>query len=333
MPSPLVSIILPTRNRLSTIRRTVARIQAQTFTEWELIVSDNASDEEGKAAYLAELAASDPRVRVHLQETNIGIHANWRFCIERTKGRYYIPVTDDDWWGEDHYLQSLLSLHDGATGSVFPNMTIHHLDTGEVIEKALTPVYGGITDRYELCGRLLRDGRGVIMVGLIDMEVVPKEEIIGVIDNDLAVAIETVGMHRLVRRHPVRFCGDVSYHHSAYSGNYARSHESVTLDQDRGIVSFQLLDELRRAAAADPGFRPVFELQWEKALDYCCGIASRERYNRKASTKAEDQKERIQELRRELRQARAQLGSLSGALRGWWRERGRAGRDDSGETD
>jgi hypothetical protein len=121
----------------------------------------------------------------------------------------------------------------------------------------------------------------------------------------------------------VRFCEEVSYHHSAYSGNYARAHESEQLDQDRGIVTFQLLDEFRRAMRADPGFEPVFNLQWERAQSYCCGIASRDQYNPKAGLRAEEQKEKVRALRKELREARADLASLPAALRGWWRERRR----------
>ncbi len=321
MSAPLISIILPTRNRLGTIRRTVDRILAQTMTDWELVISDNASDEEGKIEYLKDLAASDPRIKLHLQEVNIGIHANWRFCIEKTSGRYYIPVTDDDWWGEDHYLDGLLAGHDGKTGSVFPNMCIHHIDTGEVIEKALSPIYGGVTDRHRICELLIRDGRGVIMVGLIDMSVVPKEEIVGVIDNDLVYNIETVGMNRLARSYPVRFCEEVSYHHTAYSGNFCRSYDNVQLDQDRGIVAFRLLDDLRRSMRSDEGFAPAFAAQWEAAITYCCQMAARESYNPKVSKSSGDQKGKLQALRREIKELRGSTATLSGALRSWWRQR------------
>lgn len=321
MAHPLISIILPTRNRLETIRRTVDRIFAQTLGDWELVISDNASDEEGKVAYLQEVAASDPRIKLHLQEVNIGIHANWRFCIEKTAGRFYIPVTDDDWWGEDIYLEKLLAGHDGKTASVFPNMCIHQLDTGEVIEKALSPVYGGVTDRYRICELLIRDGRGVIMVGLIDMSVVPKDEIIKVIDNDLVYNLETVGMNRIARDYPVRFCEAVSFHHSSYSGNFCRSYDSVRLDQDRGIVSFRLLDDLRRSARADAGFAPALAAQWEAAISYCCQMAARESYSPKAAKPSRDQEEKLKVLRRELKELRAATSSLSGALRTWWRQR------------
>lgn len=322
MVSPLISIILPTRNRLTTIKRTVESIRAQTVTDWELVISDNASDEEGKISYLQELAASDQRVRLHLQESNIGIHANWRFCIEKTKGQYYIPVTDDDWWGEDTYLAALLAGHDGKTGSVFPNMCIHEIDTGKVIEKALTSVYQGVTDRYQICELLLCDGRGVIMVGLIDMTIVPKEEIISVIDNDLVYCIETVGMNRIARDHPVRFCEEVSYHHTAYSGNFCHSYDKKQIDQDGGIVAFRLLDDFRRAARADPGFAPVFAAQWQDAIRYCCQIAAQEEYNVDLPERSAAQKEthkKLKALRAEVKQLRAETSTLSRALRAWWR--------------
>jgi len=325
MYPPQVSIILPTRNRLETIRRTVNRVLAQTFGSWELVISDNASDEDGKVAFLKDLAASDPRVKLHLQEVNIGLHANWRFCIEQAAGRYFTAVTDDDWWGEDAFLAGLLSLHDGTTGTVFPNMCIHHVDTGEVIENALSEVYSGGTGRHRMCEMLVRDGRGVVMIGLIDMSVVPKNEVINVIDNDLVYNIETVGMNRIARAYPMVFCEWVSYHHTAYSGNFCRSFESLRIDQDRGVVAFQLLDELRGATRLDEGFRPALEAQWEVAVSYCRQIASRDDYNRKAQQLSGDAKEKVQSLRREIRELRAATSTLSGAVQTWWRRR-KAGR-------
>lgn len=321
MAAPLISIILPTRNRLKTIRRTVDQIISQTITDWELVISDNASDEEGKIAYLKELAASDPRIKLHLHEVNIGIHANWKFCIEKTSGRYYIPVTDDDWWGEGDYLARLLDGHDGKTGSVFPNMCIHNIDTGEIVQKALSPVYGGVTDRHRICELLIRDGRGVIMIGLIDMSVVSKQEIIDVIDNDLVYCIETVGMNRVARNYIVRFCEEVSYHHTAYSGNYFRSHPTDQLNQDRGIVSFRLLDDLRRAARADEGFSPAFALQWEKTLAYCCEITGRGNYNPIVAEKTDRKREKLNALRNELKSYKSATSTFQGTLRLWWRLR------------
>lgn len=324
--SPLVSIILPTRNRLKTIQRTVEHIQQQSFTDWELIISDNASDEEGKVQYLRHLAEEDSRVRLHLQEVNIGIHNNWKFCIEKVRGRYYIPVTDDDWWGGGNYLQDLLEGHDGETASVFPNMCIHHVESGQIDEDVLTPVYGGVEDRYAIYERLLQDGKGVVMIGLIDLEVFPKEELISVVDNDLAIAIETLGMHRLVRNYKVRFCETARYCHSYYSGNYCNSFGPETLAQDRGIVSFRLLDEIRQASRQDPGFENALAIQWRRTLDYCedlvrkIGSDARVQEKDRHRRRIDELKQELREVRRELSQYQAASSTLLGSFRLWLRQ-------------
>ena len=260
---PLISIILPTRNRLESIGRTVDRILGQSVTDWELVISDNASDQEGKKAYLQELANRDGRVRLFEQEQNIGIHKNWRYCIERTRGRYYIAVTDDDWWGENHYLETLLAKHDGSTGAVFPNMTLHRVDSGLVRERVLSAAYAEQHDQYGIYEALVKDGKGAIMIGLIDTHVVPKADIIEAIDNDRVFRIEAVGMHRIARRHRVVFAEEVTYHHPEYSENYSKKFSTDQRAQDCGIVYFQLLDEIRRAARDDSGFGSALEAHWE----------------------------------------------------------------------
>ena len=60
--SPEVSIILPAWRRLAYLREAVASVQAQTFSDWELIVADDGSGAE-LSQYLSELERT-PQVRV-----------------------------------------------------------------------------------------------------------------------------------------------------------------------------------------------------------------------------------------------------------------------------
>ena len=50
MTGPEVSIVLPTFNRLQYLRPAVNSVLAQTFTDWELIVADDGSDDEAATA-------------------------------------------------------------------------------------------------------------------------------------------------------------------------------------------------------------------------------------------------------------------------------------------
>lgn len=60
---PLVSVVLPVRNAGGTIGRAIASIRAQTLHAWELVAVDDGSTD-GTGKQLAEIARSEPRLRV-----------------------------------------------------------------------------------------------------------------------------------------------------------------------------------------------------------------------------------------------------------------------------
>jgi glycosyltransferase involved in cell wall biosynthesis len=94
--SPEVSIVLPTFNRLQYLRPAVDSVFAQTFTDWELIVADDGSEEE-TAAYLAVLT-NPPKVKVlRLAHTgNPGAVRNAACRVAR--GEYIAFLDSDDVW-------------------------------------------------------------------------------------------------------------------------------------------------------------------------------------------------------------------------------------------
>jgi glycosyltransferase involved in cell wall biosynthesis len=93
---PAVSIGLPTFNRAAGLRRAAESVLAQTWDDLELVISDNASDDETQAA-CAELARRDDRVRVVRHETNVGAEANFRCALEQATGTFFMWLADDDW--------------------------------------------------------------------------------------------------------------------------------------------------------------------------------------------------------------------------------------------
>ena len=61
-PTPLVSVVLPTFNRLRFLRPAIESVYAQTFSDWQLIIADDGSAPETRQ-YLQSLA-TQPRVAV-----------------------------------------------------------------------------------------------------------------------------------------------------------------------------------------------------------------------------------------------------------------------------
>jgi glycosyltransferase involved in cell wall biosynthesis len=93
--TPKVSIGLPVRNGGRHLPEAIDSILAQTFPDFELIISDNASTDD-TAAICAAYAARDPRVRVIRQERNIGAARNFNLVFTRSTGRYFKWAAHDD---------------------------------------------------------------------------------------------------------------------------------------------------------------------------------------------------------------------------------------------
>lgn len=94
MARPLVSIAIPTWNRRDLLRTTLASARAQTYEPFEIVVSDNASDD-GTVEMVRELAKEDDRIRLFVNDTNIG-GMNYLAALKRCRGDYIKFLNSDD---------------------------------------------------------------------------------------------------------------------------------------------------------------------------------------------------------------------------------------------
>lgn len=88
-----LSILLPTRNRLDLLRGAIETVRRQDDDGWEIVVSDNASDDD-VAGYVASLG--DDRISVHRTERFLTVTDNWNAALQRSSGDYVLMLGDDD---------------------------------------------------------------------------------------------------------------------------------------------------------------------------------------------------------------------------------------------
>jgi hypothetical protein len=93
--SPKVSVLIPTYRYGRFLRQAIESVLNQTFTDFELIVSDDASPDDS-AAIIAEYSARDQRIRGHCHPTNLGMVQNWNWCLEQARGEFVKFVFGDD---------------------------------------------------------------------------------------------------------------------------------------------------------------------------------------------------------------------------------------------
>ena len=66
---PLVSVVIPAYNRAGTIEATVQSVQAQTYSQWEIIISDDGS-KDNTIEVIKKLMGHDNRVKLITCNTN-----------------------------------------------------------------------------------------------------------------------------------------------------------------------------------------------------------------------------------------------------------------------
>ncbi len=89
----MVTIGIPTMNRLKYLRIAVESALAQDYKNFEVVISDNASND-GTATFLA--AHQDSRLRFVHQAERIPMTENWNACLLAARGEYFILLSDDD---------------------------------------------------------------------------------------------------------------------------------------------------------------------------------------------------------------------------------------------
>ncbi len=95
-PQPRVSFGVPVYNEEGSIRRCLDSILAQDFSDFEVVVCDNASTDR-TPEILASYAARDARVRVVRNEENLGLIRNWNRAFQLSRGTYFRWLGGDDW--------------------------------------------------------------------------------------------------------------------------------------------------------------------------------------------------------------------------------------------
>jgi glycosyltransferase involved in cell wall biosynthesis len=103
---PLVSIILPTNNRIELLKKSVSSVYQQTFENWELLIIYDKSND-GTEEYLLDLQNADDRIVLVRTEKSVnpGISAYLNKGIIKSKGKYIARLDDDDIWCHDQKIK------------------------------------------------------------------------------------------------------------------------------------------------------------------------------------------------------------------------------------
>jgi glycosyltransferase involved in cell wall biosynthesis len=136
---PVVSVILPTFNRLQYLPAAVSSVFAQTYDSWELIIADDGSDTETRA-YLSSLAGST-KVRVLWLPHSGNPGAVRNFALREAQGEYIAFLDSDDLWMPAKLELQIAALR-ACPSRQWSYTAISHIDSfGKEIYAELQPQY------------------------------------------------------------------------------------------------------------------------------------------------------------------------------------------------
>lgn len=110
--SPLITIVLPTFKRAESgdFERAVESVISQTYTNWELIIVDDSSND-GTADLIRFYMEIDSRISCIRHTYNMGLLAISQYeAYRKARGEYIAYIFDDNEWSADHLMLSMKAM-------------------------------------------------------------------------------------------------------------------------------------------------------------------------------------------------------------------------------
>jgi glycosyltransferase involved in cell wall biosynthesis len=111
---------MPVYNEGSYIGEALDSLLAQTFTDFELIIADNASTDNTRETCLA-YAARHPRIQYIRHSDNHGSMANFQFVLDVARGEFFMWAAADDLW-DSTWLGAMMELLTPGTALAFSSV-------------------------------------------------------------------------------------------------------------------------------------------------------------------------------------------------------------------
>lgn len=132
-----IDILLATYNGEKYIKEQIESILNQTYKNIKLIISDDCS-KDSTSKILKEYEKKDDRIKLYIQQENLGVVKNIEFLLKKVENKYYMLSDQDDVWLPQKVEKSLEKLKQENADLVFGDL--------EVVDKDLKTIYPSFGD-------------------------------------------------------------------------------------------------------------------------------------------------------------------------------------------
>jgi glycosyltransferase involved in cell wall biosynthesis len=129
---PYVSIGLPVYNGEEYLEEAIDSLLVQTFTDFELVICDNASTDNTQQI-CRTYAAKDARIRYYRNPRNFGAPANYNRTVNLARGKYFKWAAADDVHAPD-YLRRCVEVLDKDSSIVLCHSKMYRINEHGVVD-------------------------------------------------------------------------------------------------------------------------------------------------------------------------------------------------------
>ena len=107
--STILTIGIPVYNAEKTIKKSIDSLLQQTYNDFKLLISDNASTDSTQEI-CEDYAKKDPRIEYFKHKQNQGLLKNWNYILKNANTKYFMWAAADDFWDPDFIKKNILIL-------------------------------------------------------------------------------------------------------------------------------------------------------------------------------------------------------------------------------
>ena len=133
----LISIIMPSYNCEKWIKETLACVQNQTYTNWELVITDDASTD-NTVELIKQEQKTDSRIKLYVSDKNQGAGKTRNNSLSHCQGRYIAYFDSDDLWTPEKLEHQLNYMKENSIAMCYTDYDLVN-DEGEYRKRVSVP--------------------------------------------------------------------------------------------------------------------------------------------------------------------------------------------------
>jgi glycosyltransferase involved in cell wall biosynthesis len=136
-----VTIGMPVYNRPIELERALKSVLLQTFTNIEIIISNNCSSKVEVEKVVQKFLNTDSRIKYYYQKEALPVIENFNFVLSKATSDYFMWLADDDWIDVNYIEKCLLFLTANEDYNLTCGQSIYHDQAGNISKIINTPSF------------------------------------------------------------------------------------------------------------------------------------------------------------------------------------------------